>query len=147
MALTALAQEIAVNLGNGLVGKKFTIPYTELTGVADTTATVPLFTLPAGAHVVSARQKHSQAFAGTSITDMSCVVGKAGTTNWLLTDLDIDAAVADTTLVQVNGHPTTSGHAAVAIIATIGSTGANLSALTAGSVDIWIYYIYPTTAI
>lgn len=147
MALIAQEFDIAVNLGNGIVGKKFTIPYTELTGVADTSATVPLFTLPANAIVVAARQKHSVAFAGDSISDMSSVVGKSGTTNWLLTDLDIDAAVADTTMVTAGVPTSNNGAAAVDIISTIGSTGANLSALTAGSLDIWIFYIYPTTNI
>lgn len=145
MALTAQRFEQAAALGTGVQITKFTIPYTELTGVADTTAIVPLFTLPANGVIFWARSKHSVAFAGPSISDASFVVGKTGTTNWVLTDLDIDAAVADGTLVHLNGPTANMGAAAVGIIATVGSTGANLSVLTAGSVDVWICWFNPTT--
>lgn len=123
-----------------VVCRKFTIGYADCSA-ADTTKTITLFTLPKGAVPLCTRTKHTVAFAGAGITDASFVVGISGTTNWLATDLDIDAAVANTTLVNL-GVPTSNvGHAAVALIATVGSTGANLSLLTAGSVDTYLYYI------
>lgn len=136
--------ELASSLGYGVRFTKYTIPYTDLAAVAATSATLTLFTLPQGAIVLATRLKHTVAFAGPSITDMSCVVGIAGTTNLYAADLDIDAAVADTTLNQA-GVPAAAGHAAVAVIMTIGSTGANLSVLTAGSVDFYIAYLSVTT--
>ncbi len=143
---------LGLKLDGQLTYRKFTITYKDVNTVANTTATLNLktpdgrdYVLPQGSIVLAARAKHSVAFAGGAISDMSFVVGKAGTTNWLITDLDIDAAVADTTLVNL-GTPTSNvGHADVALIATIGSTGANLTALTAGSVDVYLLIAEVTT--
>lgn len=128
---------VPLNNGNGIKWLRFVLAYNDpLVAVAAASATITLFTLPANAIVLATRTKHSVAFAGTSITDMSFVVGISGTTNMFATDLDVDAAVAATTLVQL-GIPTAAvTAAAIDVIATIGSTGANLSALTAGSVTV-----------
>jgi len=132
-------------LGAGLKIVKYTITYKDANDTAGTSKTITLFTLPQGAMVLACRTKHTVAFAGASITDMSFVVGIAGTTNQFAADLDIDAAVANTTLNQANGPTSAVGHAKIDVIATIGSTGANLTALTAGSVDVYLVYVDITT--
>ena len=139
-------ETIAMDIGNGTRWTKYVIDYKDLNGTAGTSKTIDLFTLPKGGYILKARSKHSTAFAGSGITDMSCIVGSAGFTNWVLADLDIDGTVSDTAFNEGN-MPTHPGHAAMTIQAIIGSTGANLTALTQGVVEIFILAAIPTQAI
>ena len=129
---------IALNVGNGLEYRKFTIPYTDLTGTAGLTQAVALFTLPAGGKVIGVYAKNSVAFAGT--TTLTVSVGKSGTATHFSAALDIKAAVADTT-VQKTALFKSGQQTALAVIATFTSTVDNLTALTAGSVDIWVLFM------
>lgn len=136
--------QICVNLGQGLTGKKFTIDYTDLTATAATSKAQALWTLPAGAKITAVNIYHTTAFAGTSITAMTVSVGKSGTATHFTATLDIFAAVADSGVLETamfkSGQKT-----ALPVIATFTATGANLTALTAGQVVIEVYYVNPNT--
>lgn len=118
-----------VKVGNGLL-------YT-LFSAAATTKSQTLFALPGGMAIHGMKVKHSVAFVGASVTACTLQVGITGTTNKYLSAFDCVPAVADTTF-GVNFNTGTEAHAAstnILILAT--ATGANLSVLSAGKVDIW----------
>lgn len=129
--------------------KYFRITYEDLNATAGTSKTLTLFTLQKGGLIIWCKAKTSTAFGGGAISDMSCVIGVSGATNCIMTDLDIDAAVADTTCSSgVPATPASLGQSAKDIICTIGSTGANLTALTAGVLEVWILvYNTPTPGV
>lgn len=114
---------------------KYTVPYTSVQTAA-TTNSVTLFTLPAQGKITGLTIKHSTAFAGTSITAVTASVGKSGSTSAYAAAFNILQAVSSTAFQDDGGH-FSADFASHAVTATFTSTGANLSALTAGSVDIW----------
>ena len=97
---------------------------------------VALFTLPARGKITGLTIKHSTAFAGTSITAVTVSVGLSGNTTAYANAFNILQATGDTVMQDDGGHFSAS-FASHAVTARFTSVGANLSALTAGSVDIW----------
>jgi hypothetical protein len=97
----------------------------------------PLFTLPAKQLLIGLMIKHSVPFAGPAVASLALGVGVAGDTGKFITAFDGLQAVADTAyesnLEQYMGS--FAGSTAIQVTAT--SSGANLSALTQGSVDVW----------
>lgn len=116
---------------------KTTIPYTSFQTAA-TTNSITLLALPAGAVIHGVKIKHSTAFAGTSITAVTVSVGVTGVLNKYASAFDVFQAVGDTIFQLSNVLGSESNGTSVNLLATATSTGANLSALTAGSVDIWV---------
>jgi hypothetical protein len=114
---------------------KYTVPYTSVQTAA-TTNSVTLFTLPAQGKITGLTIKHSTAFAGTSITAVTASVGKSGSAAVYSAAFNVLQAVSSTAMQDDGGH-FSADFASHAVTATFTSTGANLSALTAGSVDIW----------
>ena len=135
---------VGLNLGGALEYRRFTVPYTDLTDTAGTSKAVTLFTIPKGGKILGVFAKHSVAFAGVAISAMTVSVGKSGSTTFFTSAFDIFAAVADTT-VQETALFKCGQLTALAVIATFTSTGANLTVLTAGSVDIYVLFANVTT--
>lgn len=77
-------------------------------------------------------------FVGAGITAITASVGIAGDTQQLAPDFSL-AAVASNTLQYSNIGIMYDIVAATGILVTAKSTGANLNALTAGSVDIYLF--------
>lgn len=103
------------------------------------TQSLTLTTLPANAAVEKIRVKHSTAFSGTSVTAVTASLGTTGTESGYGAPFDILAATSATNMYQVAGALglTTASHALVLTITTV---GANVSALTAGALDVWVSY-------
>lgn len=114
---------------------KYTVPYTSVQTAA-TTNSVTLFTLPAQGKITGLTMKASTAFAGTSITAVTASVGKSGNTAVYAPAFNVLQTTGSTVMQDDGGH-FSADFASHAVTATFTSTGANLSALTAGSVDIW----------
>lgn len=134
---------IALDFGSGPRYEKFTIGYAELSAAA-LTKDITLFTLPRAGKILGVFVKHSVAFGGGSISAVSVSVGKSGSTTFFTSAFDILQAVADTTVQETalfKGGQLT----ALPIVARFTSVTANLSALTAGSVDIYVLYLPVST--
>lgn len=121
---------------------KVTKSYTDFSAVA-TTGTATIFTLPYKGVIHAVVMQHSAAFTGGSISAYTLQVGVSGTTNKYVAAASTFGAPGATTFVPASAttpfSPTiNSSTTDVAIIATATSTGANTSAATAGSVDIWL---------
>lgn len=130
-----------LNLGGGLVYRKCTITYADLT-TAGTSQAITLFTLPAHSKILGVCVKHSEAFSGGSLSTMTVSVGRATAATDYTAAADIFAAVADTTLQETSMFKA-STDAAVALLATF--TGShNVNTATAGSVDVYVCYLNVT---
>jgi hypothetical protein len=126
----ALAQCLLTNQPCQL---KLTVPYQYFStgAIASTTATVNLLQLGPKQKICGVTQRVTTAFAGTSITAITASVGDSvsGVTTQYATALSWFATGTQDnlpTFVSTNGI----------VQATVTATGANLSALTAGSADI-----------
>lgn len=122
---------------------KVTIPKASLTA-AGLTQAVPVITLPANAVVTGIRIKHSEVFAAENMTALTVSVGIAGTATAYANAFNILQAVSATALEDTALFKGVSA-ASHAVIATFTAEGANLgdgeaTALTTGSVDIYVHY-------
>lgn len=104
---------------------------------AGTTKSNTLFSLLAGGVIHAVKIKHSTSFTGGAIATMTMSVGIAGTNDKYASAYDVFQAVSGTAF-ELSGSLGTESHtAATNITITATSTVANLSALTAGAVDVW----------
>lgn len=94
---------------------------------------------PANSMILGVRAKHSVAFAGGSLSAMTLLVGKSGTTNFFTSAFDIFAAVATTT-VQETALFKMGQVAALAVLATFTPTGDTCANCTAGAVIVDIFH-------
>jgi hypothetical protein len=132
--------------GPSTVNVRTVISFSDLIGFASTTGTINLPlgypgvttpVVPRGTYVKNVRIKHTASFTGGAITAVTVSVGSAaGSATSFAGAFNIFQAVADTTLQ--GGPPTVAQvtYAADTITAVFTSTSANLSALTAGVVNI-----------
>lgn len=104
---------------------------------AAVTNSITLFSLIAGGIIGGVKIKHSVAFAGTLISAYTLSVGIAGALDKYATAFDVFQAVGNSTFQLSAGLWSENNAAATTILLTAISTGANLSASTAGTVDIW----------
>lgn len=104
---------------------------------AGTTNSINLFLLPAGGVIHATKIKHSTAFAGTAITAYTISIGISGTVAKYGSAFDVFQAVSNTAFQVSAVTGSENNGAGTQILATATSTGANLSASTAGVVDIW----------
>jgi hypothetical protein len=83
--------------------------------------------------------KHSIAFAGTSITDVTCSVGTAGTPDQLMIvsgdTFDLFQAVSTTTFYATGGLKILS-FASTGVVLQINTTGNNINGLSAGALEV-----------
>ena len=106
---------------------------------AATTKAVNLFTLKAGQIIHGIKTKHSTAFSGGAISAYTISVGISGTAAKYAAAFDVHQAVSATAFQLTSDFVSESAGADTQVTATATSTGANLSAATQGSVDIWAY--------
>ncbi len=104
---------------------------------AATTNSINLFVLPAKATIHAIKIKHSQAFAGGAISAYTVSVGIVGTVAKYATAFDVFQTVASSALQSSSNLGSEDDVSGTQITITATSTGANLSAATAGSVDVW----------
>ncbi len=126
----------SAGLGNG-AWKKFTVPYTDLQ-TAGLTKQVNLVSLDAKGIIEAVLIKSSTAFVGTSISSLLFDVGISTDTNRWVDDYDAKAAVSNSNFNWVNVQEVPSFTTTTLVTLNATAVGANLSALSAGSVDIWL---------
>jgi len=122
----------------GAFYEKYTVDYTDIQ-TAGLTNSVLVLNLEAQGIVESVAIKTSVAFVGASITDLDFEVGISGDKDKYMEAYDGLAAVADSNsdyAAHAVGPESFSGTTSINLTAT--AVGANLSALSAGSVDVWI---------
>ena len=155
----ATRQGLATNLGGNLQMWSFQFTWNDLVAVANTTKLLDLFdiltgppyntstawTIPQGSVLLYARVKASTAWAGTAITSVKVRMGKSGgATNFFTPDYELPTAVADGTLQETFNLPL-GQLSAVTPTVTFTTVGANMTALTAGVVNIDILLVPVTT--
>lgn len=129
--------KILSSLSNNVCSvQKYTVAETALTAGA-TTQDITLLTLPARGKVCAVSVKHSAAFTGGGLTAMTVSLGRTGNTTFYTAANDIFIAPTDL-LIQDTSLYKSGTHASEAVLARFTSTSANVSAATAGSVDIWV---------
>jgi hypothetical protein len=116
---------------------KYTVAHTALQ-TASATNDIELVNLPAGKILAGVIIKHSSSFSGGSIASYLLSVGVAEDLSRFASAFNVNQAVSDqiyqSSIVQFIPSFATSKSIRVSVT----STGANLSATTSGSVDIWI---------
>lgn len=130
--------------GGPFIWQNVVIPYTSLQA-SSTTNTIQLFSAYPKALIVGIAIKHSVAFSGTSITALKLDVGVPGNLNTFIDHFDGYQAVSDTAFDYIVPNYLGSWANSTNVELTATSVGANLSALSAGSVTI--YYLVQNLAI
>lgn len=116
---------------------KYTKTFTDFSTAA-TTNSIALLTLPIKGVVEDVVIKHTTAFSGGAISAYTVSVGISGTLAKYATAFDVFQAVADTTAQISAGGFVENFGSTTSVLVTAVSTGANLNAAGAGSVDIWV---------
>jgi len=132
---------ISLNLEGRL--SKITVPYTAFSAFAAVTGDVELFSLPASGIIHMVKVKHSTGFVAGSQTTCLASVGVSGNLAKYHPVYQIDATanpVSDTTF-NLNNVMGSENHGAVASIRIALTSNVNLNTLSAGSVDVWVWYV------
>lgn len=100
---------------------------------------IPILTLPPNAAVEMIRLKHSASFTGPSITAIAASLG------WSASDIAYSQKVnivqpVGPTIMQQDGGAFAATMDSHSVLLTLNPTGGPLSAVSAGSLDIWIKY-------
>ena len=127
-------------LGPASTWNKVAIPYTSFQ-TAGLTMSVALFTLPPACLLNGVVVKHNTAFAGSGISDVQVGVGVSSDTQRFIQAFDVYQSVSDTAFDYNEPNLISSWANSLAVVVTATAVGANLSALSAGSVEVW----YQTT--
>jgi hypothetical protein len=137
---TSGASSAAANLGPipQWVHVGTAIPYTAFS-TAGTTNSITLFTLPPGGVVHGIKIKQSVSFTGGALSAYTVSVGISGNTAKYASAFNVFQAPSSTTLQLSQDFFEENETAGTTVQVTAISTGANLSAATAGSVDIWAF--------
>lgn len=112
------------------------VSYTAFSTAA-TMNSIALFTLPAGGVIHGIKIKHSTAFAGTSITAYTVSVGISGTVAKYASAFNVFQTVSSTAFQLSGDFVEENDGATTGVLITATSTGANLSAATAGVVNVF----------
>lgn len=120
-----------------LVWTKYTFSEAAFTAGA-TSESIELFSLAAAGVIHGVKIKHSTAFTGGGLTAFTVEVGIVGDESKYAQAFNVFQATSNTTF-QLSSVLGSENHgAATSIKITARSTGANVSAATAGSVDVWV---------
>jgi hypothetical protein len=119
------------------VWTKYTIAYGALSAAALTNS-ITLFSLGAKQVIHGVMIKHSAAFTGGSISAYSVEVGVTGDLLRYASPFDVFQSVGSSTFQASADLSPEDFIGATSIKVTATSVGANLSAATAGSVDVWV---------
>lgn len=153
--------DVGCGLGGGYALTKWTFTFQDLTAAATTQAIniqenpIPgavtitpatNFIIPQGGVILYSRIHHTVAFAGGALSSMTISIGKSGgSATFVEPAFNVFQAVADNTL-QEGGLIFNAQMSSWTPNVTFTSIGANVSAATAGSVDIYLAYIDVTTS-
>ena len=116
---------------------KYTVTYSQLAAGA-LTNDIQLFSLPARGTIHAVVVKHSASFTGGAIATYTLSVGITGTLAKYASAFNVFQAPGNTVLQSSGGTFTENTVAATSVRVAATSTGANLSAATAGSATIWV---------
>ena len=163
-------QDIAASLGPSIAYLKYTITYNDL--AAQTAATTPTtfylatdpggnpflvpatsapplasnLVIPQAGYVNYCKIHHTVAFSGGSTTACTVAVGKlGGSASYIAPAFNVFQTVADTTLQETFAVPSGQLSAWGVTVTFTGDGTHNLTAYTAGSVDIYISYVNVST--
>lgn len=132
-----------VNPGQNSITYLINYNNTTLAGLAATTGSVTLVTLPAGAQMESVAITTKTAFVGGGpLTALTVSVGDSSSNTAFSGTRDVFAAVTATS-ITVGASAVMTTTAADLVFARFTATGGNLNALTAGSVQITLNYWLP----
>jgi hypothetical protein len=123
----------------GLNWTKYTKTYSDLSTGA-TTNDIALCSLTAKGVILGIIVKHSTAFVGGAISAYAISIGIVGDLTKYAGVMDVFQAVADTTFWTIPAFGAEDFGSATSIRLAATSTGANLDAATAGSVDVYILW-------
>lgn len=115
------------------------IPYTSMQ-TGSTSTQIDLFSIPPGSILTYLVIKHTAAFTGAAISDVVAELGTGGSPGLFVPSFDIHQAPGDTVYDSVVANYIGSFVSSTPIYLTVTSSGANLSALAAGSVNVWYDY-------
>lgn len=115
------------------------IPYTAMQN-GSMSSQINLFSIPPGAILTYLVIKHTTSFTGTSITGVTVALGNGATPGLFVPSFDIKQAPGDSVYDSVVANYIGSFVNSTPIYMTVTSTGANLSALSTGSVNVWYDY-------
>lgn len=121
---------------------KFSVVHTQFQ-TAGLTQNISLYNMPAGSLIHGVKLKSSIAWAGAGITDYFLSLGFVGALDDLLIEYSMIPAVAGDTFAIAQTFDSRNHGAAVDVRIAARSTGANLSASTAGAADIWLLLSRP----
>jgi len=116
---------------------KYTVTYTQLSAAA-LTNNIQLFSLGARQTVHAVVIQHTASFTGGAIATYTLSVGITGTLNKYASAFNVFQAPGNTVLQSSGGAFTENTGASTSVRVAATSTGANLSAATAGSATIWV---------
>jgi hypothetical protein len=128
-----------LSASGGPVRYTVTKSYTDL-AAASTANDIEILSLPAGGVVWFATLRHTTTFSGGGIVGYIVNLGKTGTENHYVSGRSVSGAVVDTFTSMIGGFKRDDASNAISIRLFADSTGANLNAATAGSVNIDIWY-------
>ena len=117
--------------------RKYTFDYDDFS-TASTNNDIALFTLPAKGYIDDIVITNTTSFSGGSISAYTLSVGISGNLDDLKSAFDVfqtSGAVDSSKIGKIYSTSSTTSIRLAAI-----STGANLNAATAGSVDVWVKY-------
>lgn len=127
------------SFGNEQIMQSVQVPYTALR-TSGSTNQVLLFSLPASSVLQFMAIKHSTAFAGTSITDVTAQLGISSNFSLFIPAFDIFQSVGDQVFDNFSSSYIGSFANTTGIYLQATSSGANLSALTQGLVNVYYQY-------
>ena len=137
-ALSAIeAQEAAESIEGVSLWVRTVVPFASLS-TAGLVATVDLNILPARGAIERIVVKHSEAFAGGAISALVVDVGVTGALDKYLSGFDVFQTVSDDAFESQVASDVPSFAAPTTLKLTATAVGANLSALSAGSLEVLI---------
>jgi len=136
---------LQMQFGQVMAFRSYQLTNADCTAAA-TTQTITLDTFNQGSVILYARIKHSVAFAGTAITAVTLSLGKSGgSTTFFLSAFNVFQTPADGTLEEAVITTGMGQLSACKLTATFTSVGGNLSAMTAGTVNIDVLVVPVST--
>ena len=135
-----------VNLGLDTRPRKFTASWSDFVGFGATSGDIELFSLPAGGIITMVKIKHSTGFTGTAQTSFTLSVGIVGNLIKYHPAYEVNATAnpAGPTTFSIDSQVGSENHGSATSIRLAANSDVNLSALTAGAVDVWVW---TTTAV
>lgn len=118
---------------------KTTMTFAQFTALS-LSQSVAAFSLPAGNILTGLIIKHSTPFTGSSITAVLAEIGTTGSPDQFIGDYNVFQSASDTVFDNTVTGFIGSFINPTSIFLTLTATGANLNALSTGSVDIYYQY-------